>query len=143
MTDKPFASGHCLCGKVNYTVAQAPIKMAQCHCDDCSRSTGTGHASNVFFNKDDVVVEGDTQSFGSTTDTGSLLTRHFCPNCGSRLFGTNSMSPNIISVAAGSFNDNSWFKPNLIVYNKRKPDWDYMDESIPKFEEMPPMAPKK
>jgi len=43
-------------------------------------------------------------------------------------------------VSAGTLEESSWFKPDLIVYNKRKPVWDFMDESIPAFEEMPPVV---
>ena len=138
MPDNSFASGHCQCNKVRYTISSAPVRMGQCHCEDCRRSTGTGHASNAFFNKDDVHIEGETSSYESITDTGSTLTRYFCPECGSRLFGTSSMITSIMSVSAGTLDDSSWFKPDAIVYNKSKPEWDCMDENIPTFEEMPP-----
>ena len=136
--NKPFASGACLCGAVKYSITSQPLRMGQCHCDDCRKSTGTGHSSNAFFNRDDIKIEGETCSFDSTTDTGSKITRYFCPKCGSRLFGTSNIVVDIISVSAGTLDDSSWFKPNAIVYNKRKPKWDFMDKSIPTFEEMPP-----
>lgn len=74
----------------------------------------------------------------SGTDTDSIITRHFCPNCGSRLFGFSNVFTDIMSIAAGSLDDSSWFKADAIVYNKSKPVWDMMDGSIPTFEEMPP-----
>lgn len=142
MAEKPFATGGCLCGKVTYTLLNEPARMAQCHCDHCRLSTGTGHMSLAFFNKDDVNIEGSTSSYTTTSDSGTQLTRHFCPECGSRLYGTNSAVTGIVSIAVGCVDDSSWFKPQAIVYNKRKPHWDYMDESIKTFEEMPPAPPK-
>jgi len=139
---KYFAIGQCLCGGVKYTITSPPVRMGQCHCNDCRKSTGTGHASNAFFKKDDVEIEGKTSGFASITDTGSKITRYFCPKCGSRLFGKSDVVTDIISIAAGTLNDSSWFKPNAIVYSKSKPKWDFMDESVPTFEEMPP-PPKK
>lgn len=133
-----FATGQCLCGSVKYTIASPPVRMGQCHCDDCRKSSGTGHSSNAFFKKDDVVIEGKLSDFASTTDTGSKITRYFCPRCGSRLFGTSDVVTDIMSVSAGTLDDSSWFKPGAIVYTKRKPDWDFMDETVPTFEEMPP-----
>ncbi|HIO92544.1 MAG TPA: GFA family protein [Leucothrix mucor] len=141
MSNKPFATGKCLCGKVTYTISSEPLRMGQCHCEDCRRSTGTGHASNAFFAEDSVKIEGDTSRFDIITDTGSTLTRYFCPNCGSRLFSSNSTAPNFIGVTAGTVDDSSWFKANFIVYNKSKPEWDCMDSDIPTFEEMPPTPP--
>lgn len=140
-TDK-FATGHCLCGEVQFTISSAPLRMGQCHCDDCRRSTGTGHGSNAFFKKSDVHISGQTNSYDSVTDTDSIVSRHFCPKCGSRLFGYNNAAENIIAITAGSLNESQWFKADAIVYNKSKPVWDFMDESIPTFEEMPP-APGK
>jgi len=142
MSEESFAAGGCLCGKVKYTLSDEPIRMAQCHCDHCRLSTGTGHMSLAFFKKDGFSSEGETSSYTTTSDTGSKLTRHFCADCGSRLFGTNTSAPGIISIAAGCLDDSSWFKPQVIVYNKHKPLWDFMDDSLPTFEEMPPAPPK-
>lgn len=142
MSEKYFATGQCLCGDVKYTIASAPIRMGQCHCDDCRRSSGTGHASNAFFKKEDVNIEGETSSYDSTTDTGSTITRHFCPKCGSRLYGFNSVAKNMIGIAVGTINESQWFKADFIVYNKSKPKWDCMDANIPVFEEMPPSSGK-
>ncbi len=141
MSDKQFASGKCLCGKVNYTIKEEPLKMAQCHCLDCQRSSGTGHLSLAFFSKDKVSIEGETSSFTTQADDGPEITRHFCPDCGSRLYGTNNVNTGLISISVGCLDDHSWFTPQAIVYNKRKPAWDCMDTSLPTFEEMPP-APK-
>ena len=44
-----------------------------------------------------------------------------------------------MSVAVGCIDDHSWFKPQAIVYNKRKPIWDSMDANLPVFDEMPPV----
>ena len=140
MSENNFATGQCLCGKVKLTISAAPLKMAQCHCEDCRKSTGTGHISNAFFKQDKVDIQGETSCYDSVTDSGSTIRRHFCPTCGSRLFGTNSKSSNIIGVSVGILEDSSWFKPDLIVYNKSKPQWDFMDESVPTFDEMPPAS---
>ena len=140
MKENIFATGQCLCGQIKYTISAKPLRMIQCHCDDCRKTSGTGHVSFAFFKESDVEIKGETSSYDSSTDSGSTITRYFCPTCGSRLFGANSSSKNVIGVSAGTLEESSWFKPDLIVYNKRKPVWDFMDESIPAFEEMPPVV---
>jgi len=35
--------------------------------------------------------------------------------------------------------NHSWFKPQMIVYNKRKPVWDCMDVNVATFDKMPPL----
>ena len=89
------------------------------------------------FEKDKVLITGKTKSYSSKTDSGSTITRSFCPECGSPLFGTLTNNDNIIGVSAGTMDNSDWFKPGFIVFNKRKPIWDFMDESVPTFDEMP------
>jgi len=137
MSEGNFASGKCLCGNVRYSISAGPDRMGQCHCEDCRRTSGTGHISNAFFNINAVTIEGEAASYSTKADSGSTLTRFFCPNCGSRMFGKNSSKPDIISVTAGTLDNAEWFKPGFIVYNRDKPAWDFMDGSVPTFDEMP------
>ncbi|OQK17739.1 hypothetical protein AU255_07705 [Methyloprofundus sedimenti] len=143
MSEKYFATGQCLCGKISYTIFAPPRVMSQCHCDDCRKATGTGHASNAFFKQQDVQIIGEPRSYDSVADSGSIVTRYFCPVCGSLLFGALGGIKNVLAVAVGSLDDSSWFKPSVIVYNKRKPHWDFMDPDIPTYAEMPPSVVKK
>ncbi len=129
-------SGHCHCGAVSYEVTGEPLRMAQCHCNACRRTTGTGHLVQAFFKKDDVSISGKTQTHQSTSDSGNTRTRHFCPTCGSRLFSENAKAPGGIGIAVGSFDDSSWFKPQVILFNAERPVWDPIDESIETHEFM-------
>jgi len=137
MSENNFATGQCLCGAVKYTIVSAPVNMGQCHCDDCRKATGTGHASLAFFKQEDVEIVGETCNYASKTDSGTTVTRYFCPTCSSSVFAKGSDSKNIIGIPVGTVDDSAWFKPEFIVYNKRKPNWDFMDESVPTFDEMP------
>ena len=112
--------------------------MGQCHCDDCRKTTGTGHVSNAFFPKDSISITGTAATHDIVTDSGSTLTRSFCSDCGSRLFSKNSANEAVMGVTAGTFDNSDWFAPQFIVYNKNKPKWDCMDENVPTFEAMPP-----
>jgi len=138
MSEKYFATGQCLCGNIKYTISSTPLRMGQCHCEDCRKSSGTGHASNAFFEAKNVLIEGETNSYDSDTDSGAIITRYFCPTCGSRLFGKHNANKDMIAVTVGTLDSSDWFRPDFIVYNKSKPIWDFMDESLPTFDAMPP-----
>lgn len=138
MAEEVNASGQCLCGAVRIAVAGIPVRMAQCHCLDCRRATGTGHASNAIFKAENVTINGATESFTVTADSGNVLTRHFCPACGSRTHITNSARPGMMILPVGLFNDSDWFKPQAILYAKRQPAWDMTSAEVPRFEGMPP-----
>lgn len=136
------ASGSCLCGGVRFSVSGRPIRMAQCHCRDCQKASGTGHMSNVIFPESDVALSGRTAHYASTADSGNVLTRHFCPTCGARLYLTTSARPGTIVMAAGAFDDSSWFKPDVVLYTRSRPAWDLTAEDVPSFPAMPPAKPK-
>ncbi len=138
--EKPFATGHCLCGAVSFTVTAAPIVMVQCYCKDCQRTSGTGHVSNARFRREDVSFSGETKTYTVKADSGNLLTRHFCPTCGSRLYIENSARPGFVNLPVGSFDEHAWYEPQSIVYSRGKPVWDVITEDIPCYETMPPPA---
>lgn len=132
------ASAKCMCGAISLTVRGQPVGTGQCHCKDCQRASGTGHMSLAFFKKDDVEIRGQTSSFPSKADSGNINTRHFCPKCGSRMYGENSGRPGFMGISAGVFDDNSWFGPQRVVYVKDKPAWDMTATDVPNFDMMPP-----
>ena len=143
MSKPAFATGRCVCGSVTYTLHAEPARMAQCHCKGCQQSSGTGHMSLAFFREADIEIQGETREYGATADSGNINYRIFCPTCGSRLFNRNSARPGVMGVTAGTLDDNSWFKPQAIVYHKDKPVWDLMASDIPMFDTMPPPPPTK
>jgi len=129
-------TGHCHCGAVSFTVTGEPVRMAQCHCNACRRVTGTGHIVQAFFKKEQVEITGKTKTHQSTSDSGNLRTRHFCGECGSRLFTENVKSPGAIGIAVGAFDESDWFKPDVILYNSERPVWDVVDPTIELHEMM-------
>ena len=138
-----LSTGQCLCGNVKYTLTGQPLRMAQCHCKDCQRASGTGHMSLAFFTDEQVQVTGNLASYGVTADSGNTNTRHFCPDCGSRLFGTNSAKAGIRGVAIGCVDNHDWFEPGAIVYCKDRAAWDITSDEVPNFDAMPPPPPAK
>ena len=47
-------------------------------------------------------IFGEVSSYSHTADSGSIITKRFCPNCGSLLFGNNSAKSNVVSIRAGT-----------------------------------------
>lgn len=128
--------GHCHCGAVTFEVEGAPVRMAQCHCNACRRITGTGHNVQAFFKQEQVTISGKTATHESIADSGNRRIRHFCPVCGSRLFSENVARPGTIGIAAGAFDNSGWFKPEVILYNSERPEWDVIDPAIELHEMM-------
>ena len=142
MSNELSLTGQCLCGAVKLEIKGMPLRMAQCHCKHCQRASGGGHMSLGFFKAEDVTITGETKSHGVLADSGNTNTRHFCPECGSRVYGENSARAGIVGIPVGVIDDTSWFKPDAIVFAKDRAAWDKTSTDIPNFDEMPPPPPK-
>ena len=125
-----YNKGGCFCGAARFKVEGEPLRMGQCHCDACRKPSGTGHFVQAFFMRDQVKIDGLTQTYDWVADSGSARKWHFCPTCGSRLFSENSKRPDNIGIAAGAFDNSDWFKPEFRVYSHNKPVWDVVDDQI-------------
>ena len=83
-------------------------------------------------------VSGEVKFYDAPTDSGNMVSRGFCPTCGSAIYSTNSGMPDLAFPRALSLDDPEVFQPQLIVYAKRAASWDKMDTALPAFEGMPP-----
>lgn len=134
-------TGRCQCGDVSFEIAAEPVMSGQCHCLDCQRASGAGHTNMIAFPEPAVKIHGRTAGYQSKADSGATVTRMFCPRCGSRLFGSSSGMPGMLTVNAGVLDDPSIYKPMMSVYAKRRRSWDLLADGAPAFDAMPPMRP--
>lgn len=131
-------TGGCLCGSVRYECSAEPIAMGNCHCRDCQRATGSAYASGLLVPQSALTITGDVKYYEVTGDSGSMVGRGFCPNCGSRLF-SKPPNPELMGILAGSLDDPSYFKPTMDIYTDSAQPWVCMNPDLPKFGKMPPM----
>lgn len=132
----PF-SGGCMCGAIRYECTAEPIFMGNCHCRDCQQATGTGYAPALLVPRSAVITTGEVKYYDVTGDSGSIVSRGFCPTCGSRLFGKRP-SGEVIGIMAGSLDQPSGFQPAIDVYTGSAQLWDHMNPELPKFQKFPP-----
>jgi hypothetical protein len=136
----PFTGG-CACGAIRYECTAEPISMFNCHCRDCQRVTGAGHASVVLVPAAAFKVTRGERSYHFTAS--AAIGRHkrgFCAECGSRLTGGENRqgTSEIVGINAGSLDDPSWFRPQYDIFTSDAQPWDQMDPAIPKYEKYPP-----
>ena len=133
----PF-SGGCACGAIRYSVRDEPRYMGNCHCRDCQQATGSAFFPAVLVGTSDFTLErGEPKWFERTADSGNVLARGFCPDCGSPLFLRNTARAGGMVLYAGSLDDPSWYKPSRDIYVASAHPWDVMDPDLPKFDAMP------
>lgn len=62
----------------------------------------------------------------------------FCPSCGTPVYLTFAAAPNIFIIHAGSLDDPSRYKPQMLTYAVRGLAWDKTDPALTRFDRMPP-----
>lgn len=130
--------GKCLCGAVQYEITGEAVAAGDCYCEDCRRSSGTAYCSNVGFVESDVALTGELSDFAQPADSGAVVTRSFCPKCGSPISSTNSNMPGLVFIRASSLNDLERYQPQFTVFASRAPSWAPPSPQRPSFPEMPP-----
>lgn len=134
----PFDGG-CACGAVRYSVAAEPVMAGHCQCTACQKASGTGHSSHVMVPLAAVTVRGEVRYWDSPADSGNVVGRGFCPNCGTPLFSRNSALPQAFFLRPASLDDPGQFAPQMVVYAARGRAWDKLDPALPHFPIMPPL----
>ena len=128
-------TGGCLCGAIRYEVNGDPVRVANCHCDDCRKATGSSFATNAFFKEEDVVVlQGSPKSYQHTADSGSTMTKQFCGDCGSQLFGFSSGGAGVKNIKVGTIDDASGIRPQINVFTSKALEFTHLSEDTEHFE---------
>jgi len=104
-------TGGCLCGAVRFVAAGRPYRVGICHCLDCRKHHGALFHASAIFPLESVRTEGETREFAG---------RHFCPNCGSPVFGR---SGDEIEVNLGSLDAPDQFVPTYELWTNRRESW--------------------
>src|ERR1700759_2950033 len=71
-------TGGCLCGEVRIVAAGQPYRVGLCHCLDCRKHHGALFHASAIYPENQVTIRGETRAYAG---------RHFCPTCGSSVFG--------------------------------------------------------
>ncbi len=131
-------TGRCLCGAIQLKAEGEPRLVGNCYCEDCKRETGSGHTVWLVYPRDAVTIEGEAKTFSKLGGSGQTLTRTFCPNCGTTMFGEPDSFGDIRAVRAGTLNNSSGVNPTVSVFVSRACTWDKPPTDIQSFPEALP-----
>ena len=134
-------AGKCLCGSVTYVANGPPVVTAQCHCKECRTLSGAGHSTGAMFARSDVALEGKLREYRYTSAKGTTVTKAFCPSCGSPILGTNSGSPDHITLTLGTMIDASDLDVDVVIFARDKPRWYRVTSSVLTFDTQPEWTP--
>jgi hypothetical protein len=128
-------TGHCLCGAVAYEYSGAVGPAGYCHCEDCRRRSGSAFGISVRLDATALnVVRGQVKRFTKRSDSGTEITRSFCPECGSALFTTTPKHSSHVYVQAGSLDDPSVVRPAHQSWTSSGVPWSVIDATVASYE---------
>ncbi len=130
--DNPI-TGQCLCGKVQYSLAEAPAMAGVCHCKNCQRQAGSAFSTLAGVPKDGLnFTQGEPKLYlDADTDSGSTVQRFFCGNCGSPIYSAIDSMPDMVFLKTGTLDDTATFEPQFHAWCDSKQPWVTLDESVP------------
>jgi hypothetical protein len=139
MTNK--YSGKCVCGAVTYEIDGPPVIVAQCHCEECRRLSGTGHTVGAVFSSKAVKLSGELAKFNYNSGKASEVTRAFCPSCGSPIYGTNTRMPDHQTFTLGTMDVTTGLEVQVVIFERDKKHWDQLGEDVVSFATQPDWQP--
>jgi hypothetical protein len=104
-------NGGCLCGDVRFVATGRPYRVGVCHCLDCRKHHGALFHASAIFAREAVSISGTTHDYAG---------RHFCPRCGSSVFGR---SGDEIEVNLGALDAPDQFEPTYELWTVRREAW--------------------
>ena len=131
-------TGGCLCGAVRYKVSGDQIFSGRCYCNDCRKTSGTGHNAVFAVPEPTVSIKGKLTDYTKPGGSGQSITRRFCPVCGSKIASVAAAMPGMLLITAGTLDDPEKFVSQMSVFASRAPSWDRPPAGTLAFAEMPP-----
>ena len=130
-------SGSCLCGALRYSVTGEPARFMYCYCTRCRKSTGTGHATNLFVQDGSINWIGDLALVKNyKLPEAQRFARTFCTQCGGPVPG-EIPDMKMVMIPAGTLDDEPNIGPQARIFYDSKAAWSCAGDDVPSFAEYP------
>jgi len=130
-------AGSCLCGAVTYRVKAPFLQFAHCHCQRCRKATGTGHATNLYVERENFEwVTGEEFTARYDLPSAKSFATTFCQTCGSPL-PHHTRSGRTVVVPAGSLDVEPPLSPQARIFWESRAVWSCSSAAVPEFATYP------
>ncbi|WNG41713.1 GFA family protein [Archangium violaceum] len=125
-------TGKCLCGAVQYAVADEFVYAANCHCSNCRRATGSAFKPFAGIERNKLRI---TEGENSLMRFGEELACDIrCKVCGSFLYSV-VREGQFVHVAMGTLVDAPSIRPTEHIFVGSKAPWFTITDDLPQYEE--------
>lgn len=121
--------GRCLCGRVTFEYAGAPLWVAHCHCESCRRATAAPFATFVGAPASAVRFTSDApRAYASSPG----VTRRFCGTCGSQVSFESARWPGELHLYAALLDNPEAVTPQAHVNCAEQLSWIALADGLPR-----------
>ncbi|RWM73683.1 MAG: GFA family protein [Mesorhizobium sp.] len=125
-------AGKCLCGAVQYAVADEFIYAANCHCSNCRRTTGSAFKPFAGIERERLsLTKGEDNLLIFGEETGRDV---HCKTCGSLLYSVVRDGA-FVHVAMGTLVDEPTIRATQHIFVGSKAKWFTIADDLPQHEE--------
>ena len=124
-------SGKCLCGTVQYAVADEFRYSANCHCSNCRRATGSAFKPFAGIESSKLALTGGADKlliYGSDSNHDA-----HCGVCGSLLYSL-VRNGGYVHVPMGTLVDAPAIRPTAHIFVGSKAPWFAITDDLPQYE---------
>lgn len=133
-------TGGCLCGRIRYEVSQPPQNVIACHCTHCQKISGAGSSHNAVVPTSAVTfISGKPKHFRDTGQSGNILNRYFCGDCGSSLYSQREKNPEMMILKVGTLDAPGDMKLTMNIWTNSARPWMHIDPATERHPENRPV----
>src|SRR5262245_33829027 len=123
-------TGSCLCRAIRYEVNAPITELRACHCTNCQKASGAGGSVNAMIPSAAFkLLQGKPKRYSAVADSGRLLHRYFCGDCGSPLYSQRDATPENMALRIGALDSPPPMKVIANIWTKSARPWAYIDPS--------------
>jgi hypothetical protein len=104
-------------GKIGFAAAINPDLVVICHCSDCQIISGAPYRANVPVKRENFELSGEPKSCVKTAvktaASGRKVALAFCGDCGSALYSTRLVNPDLLYLRLGWVKERAELMPKL------------------------------
>ena len=124
--------GKCLCGEVQYTVADEFLYAKNCHCSNCRRATGSAFKPFAGIERNKLRLSNGTENL-SLFGNEDAHDAH-CKFCGSLLYSV-VRNGQFVHVTMGTLVDAPTIRPTAHIFVGSKAPWFTITDDLPQYQE--------
>lgn len=126
--------GSCLCGAVAWELAGKPGRMQNCHCSRCRRARSAAHATNAFYQREQLTwIRGEAEVRSYSLPGAKYFGQDFCQRCGSPVPRVAAATGRV-AVPCGSSDGDPGARPLGNIFATDKAPWFEITDGLPQWE---------